>query len=151
MVVHIRKPTSAASMSAAASADVIVSMVGGVSKLKVLDLGEDILNMGLHCDVGLIGGRDFGGMLCGCGCAFFLVDLEARHHLIHNGVGVVESQFVNCSSSFSEFNVSLTEVVFNIFPCFVRLVGAFPRPDVFFEDFLPVEDNEDEVDCLTLS
>ena len=90
-------------------------------------------------------------MLCGCGCAFVLVDLEARHHLIQYGVGVVESQFVYCFSGFSEFKVSFTEVVFKIFPCFLRLVGAFPRPDVVFEDSLTVEDNEGKVYCLSLS
>ena len=71
--------------------------------------------------------------------------------MIHDGVGVVEDQFVNCSSGFSEFKVSFTEVVFKIFPCFVRLVGAFSRPDVVFEYLLPIEDNEGEVYCLTLS
>ena len=43
------------------------------------------------------------------------------------------------------------EVMFEIFPCFVRLVCAFPRPDVVFEYSLPVEDNEGKVYCLTLS
>ena len=107
--------------------------------------------MGIHRGVGLIGGSKFGGVLCGCGCAFILVDLEAHHYLVHNGVGIVESQFVNCSSSFSELKVIFTEVMFKIVPCFVRLVGAFPRPDVVFEDSLPVEDNEGEVYFLTLS
>ena len=90
-------------------------------------------------------------MLCGCGCEFFLVNLEARNHLIHDGVGVVETQLVNCSSILSEFKASFTEVVFKIFPCFVCLVGAFPHPDVFFEDSLPVEDKEGKVYFLTLS
>ena len=94
-------------------------------------------------------------MLCGCGCgcgyAFVLVDLEARHHLIHDSVGVVEAQFVNSSSGFSDLNVSFTEVVFKIVPCFIRLVGAFPRPYFVFEDFLPVEDNKGKVYCLNLS
>ena len=90
-------------------------------------------------------------MLCGYGCAFVLVNLKARHHLIHYGVGVVEAQFVNCSSGFSEFKVRFTEVVFKFFLCFVLLVDAFPRPDVVFEDSLPVEDNEGKVYCLTLS
>ena len=76
-----------------------------------------------HRGVGLIGGSEFGGVLCGCGCALVLVDLEARHNLIHDGVGVVESQFVNCSSILSEFKASFTEVVFKVFPCFVCLVG----------------------------
>ena len=126
-------------------------MIGGVSELQGLDLSDDSLNLGLHRGAGLVGGSEFGGVFCGCGCAFVLVDLEARHHLIHNGVGVVESQFVNCSSSFSEFKVSFTEVMFKIVPCFVRLVGAFPRPDVVFEDLFPVKDNEGVVYCLTLS
>ena len=90
-------------------------------------------------------------MLCGCGCVFVLVNLEARHHLVHDGVGVVEAQFFNCSSSFSDLNMSFTEVIFKIVPFFVRLVGAFPRPEVVFEDLLPVEDNKGEVYCLTLS
>ena len=90
-------------------------------------------------------------MLCGCGCAFVFVDLEAHHHLVHDGVGVVESQFVNCTSSLSEFKVIFAEVIIKIVSCFVRSVGAFPRPDVVFEDSLPVEDNEGEVNCLNLS
>ena len=90
-------------------------------------------------------------MLCGCVCAFVPVNLEARHHLVNNGVGVVEAQFIVCSSIFSKFKVSFTEVMFKIFPYFVRLVGAFPHPDVIFEDSLPVEDNEGKVYCLTLS
>ena len=71
--------------------------------------------------------------------------------MIYNGIGVVEYQFVNCSSGFYEFKVSLTGVVFKIVPYFIRLVGAFPRPDVVFEYSLPVEDNEGEDYCLTLS
>ena len=126
-------------------------MVGGVSELKGLDLGEESLYLGLHRGVGLIGGSEFGGVLCGCGYAFVLVDFEACHNLIHNGVGVVEAQFVNCSSGFSEFKGSFTEVVFKIVPCFLRLVGAFTRPDVVFEYFLPVEDNKGEIYCLNLS
>ena len=47
--------------------------------------------------------------------------------------------------------MSFTEVMFEIFSCFVHLFGAFPRPDVIFEYLLPVEDNEGEVYCLTLS
>ena len=66
----------------------------------------------------MIGDNEFGGVLCGCGCAFILVDLETRHHLVHDGVGVAEAQFVNLSSSFSEFKVSFTEVMFENFPCF---------------------------------
>ena len=82
-------------------------MIGGVSELKVLDLSEESLHLGLHCGVGLIGGSEFGGVLCGCDCAFVLVNLVARHHLIHDGVGVAESQFFNCSSGFSEFKLCL--------------------------------------------
>ena len=137
-------------MSAAASAAVIVSMIGGVSNLKGLDLGDESLHLGLHHDVGLIGGSESSGVLCGCGCAFVLVNLEACHHLIHDGVGVVGAQLVNCSYSFSEFKVSFTEVVFKIVPCFVRLVGAFPRPNSVFEHLLPVGYNKGEVYCLTL-
>ena len=126
-------------------------MIGGFSELKGMELGEESLHLVLHRGVGMIGGSELGGVLCGCGFAFVLVDLEARHNLIHDGVGVVESQFVNCSSGFSEFKVSFTEVVFKIVPCFVCLVGAFPLPDVVFEYSLPVEYNEGEVYCLTLS
>ena len=126
-------------------------MIGGVSEPKGLDLGEESLHMGIHSDVGLIGGSEFGGVLCGYGCAFVLVNLEARHHLIHDGVGILEAQFVNCSSCFSYFKVSFKEVVFKTFPWFVCLAGAFPSPDVVFEYSLPVEDNEGEDYCLTLS
>ena len=41
--------------------------------------------------------------------------------------------------------------MFEMVPCFVRLVGKFPRPDFVFDDALPVEDNEVKVYCLTLS
>ena len=126
-------------------------MIGGFSELKGLDLSEEILHTGLHRSIGLIGGSNFGGVLWRCGCAFVLVDFEARHHLIHDGVGVVEYQFVNCSSGFYEFKVSLTGVVFKIVPYFARLVGAFSRLDVVFEYSLPVEGNGGEVYCLTLS
>ena len=90
-------------------------------------------------------------MLCGCGCAFVLVDLEAHHHMVHDGVGIVEAQFVNCSSCFSEFKASFTEVMFGIVPCFLRLVGAFPLPDVVFENTLPVEYDKGKVYCMSLS
>ena len=88
---------------------------------------------------------------CGCGCALVFADLEARHHLVHNGVGVMKSQFINFTSSFSEFNVSFAEFMFEIVPCFVRLVCALPCLDIIFEDSLPVEDDKGEVDFLTLS
>ena len=144
-------PTGAVSTSVAASVAVIVSMIGGFIYMKVLDLGGESLYLVLHCGVGLVGGSEFGGVLCGSGCAFILVNLEAFHHLVHDGVGVVEDQFVYCSSSFSEFKVIFTEVMFKIVPCFVRVVGAFPRPDVVFEYLLPFHDNEVKVYCLTLS
>ena len=80
-------------------------------------------------------------MLGGYGCALVLVDLRARHNLIYNGVGVVEAQFVNHSAGFPVFKLSFLEVVFEVIPCFVRRVGAFPRLDVVFEDSLFVEDN----------
>ena len=81
----------------------------------------------------MIGRSEFCGVLCGCGCELVFVNLEVRHHLVHNGVGVLEAQFINCLSSLSEFKVSFAEVMFEIFPCFVRLVCAFPRQDVVFE------------------
>ena len=80
-------------------------------------------------------------MLGGCGCALVLVDLRVRHNLIYNGVGVVEAQFVNRSAGFPVFKPRFLEVVFEVIPCFVRRVGAFPRLDVVFEDSLFVEDN----------
>ena len=61
-------PNGAVSMSSAAYAAVIVSVIGGVSELKDLELGEESLHLGLHCGVGLIGRSKFGGVLCGCGC-----------------------------------------------------------------------------------
>ena len=143
-------PTGTASMSASASVAIVFSMIGGVSYLKVLVLGEESLYMGLHSGVGLLGRNELGGMLCGCGCTFVLANLEARHRLIHDGVGIVEDQFFYCSSSFSEFKLNFTEVMFKNFPCFLHLVGAFLRLDVFFEDSLPVEDNKGEIYCLTL-
>ena len=89
--------------------------------------------------------------MCVCGCAFILVELEARQHLFYDGVGAVEAQFANRYSSFSEFKVSFAEVMLEIVPCIVLWVGAFPRPDVIFEYSLPIEDNEGEVCFLTLS
>ena len=90
-------------------------------------------------------------MLCGSGCGLVFVDLEARHHLVHNGVGVVKAQCINCPSSLTELKVSFAEVMFEIVPSFVRLVCVLPILDVIFEDSLSVEDNKGEVDCLTLS
>ena len=137
-------PTGAASTSAAVSAAIIVYMIGGVSKLKGLELGEESLNMGLHHVIVLISGSAFGGVLCGCGCTFVLVNLEAHHLMVHDGVGVVEDQFVYCSSGFSEFKVSFTELMFKIFACFYTWLVRFARPDVVF-------DNKGEVYYLTLS
>ena len=47
--------------------------------------------------------------------------------------------------------MSFSEVMFEIIPSFVHLVCALPRSYVIFEDLLPVEDKEGEVNCLTLS
>ena len=77
-------------------------------------------------------------MLCGCGSALVFVDLEAHHHLVHNGVGVVKYQFIRCTSCLSEFKVNFAEVMFEVFPCFVRLVRALPRSDVIFEDLFNI-------------
>ena len=46
--------------------------------------------------------------------------------------------------------MSFFEVVLEVIPCFVRWIGAFPRPYVVFEDSLYVEDNKGEVYFLTL-
>ena len=62
----------------------------------------------------------------------------------------MESQFINCSSSFPEFKVSFSEVMFEVIPCFVRRIVAFPCLDVVFEDSLFVGDNKGRVYCLTL-
>ena len=89
-------------------------------------------------------------MLGGGGCTFILVDLEARHNLIYDGVGVVKSQSVNCATGFHEFKVSFSEAVLEVVPYFVLQIGAFPRPYVVFEYSLSVEDNEGKVYRLTL-
>ena len=47
--------------------------------------------------------------------------------------------------------MSFAEVMFEIVPCFVGLVCGLSHGDVIFEDSLPVDDNEGEVDCLILS
>ena len=112
-----------------------------VCGLKGLNLVEESLHLGLPCGVGLIGRCEFGCMLGGSGCAFVLVDLDVPHHLIYNGVGVVEAHFVNSSAVFPELKVSLSEVVSEVIPYFVRQIGAFPRLDVVFENSLFVEDN----------
>ena len=137
--------TGAASTSATASASKIVSVIGlvfmRVGELKGLHLGYEILNLGLHRGVGLIVGCKFNCMLVGSGCAFVLIALEARHHLIYNGVGVVEAQLVNCSAGLPEFKVSFSVVVLEVIPCFVFRVGAFPRLDFVFGNELSMEDN----------
>ena len=89
-------------------------------------------------------------MLCGCGHAFVFVNLEARHHLIDNGVGVVEAEFIDGASCFSEFKVSFAEVVLEFGPRLVCVVCTFPCTDVIFEDPLFVQDDEGEVDFLAL-
>ena len=87
-------------------------------------------------------------MLCGCGRAFVFVDLEA--HLIGNGIGVVEAEFIDGDACLSEFKASFTEVVLEVDPRLVCVVCKFPRADVIFEDRLFVLDDEGEVDCLVL-
>ena len=89
-------------------------------------------------------------MLCGCSCAFVFVDLEARHHLIDNGLGVVEAEFIDGASCFLEFKVSLAEVVLEVGPLLVSVICTFPCVDVIFEDPLFVKDEEGGVDCLDL-
>ena len=101
-------------------------------------MGEESLYLRLHCGVGLIGGRKFGSVLCGCGSALVFVDLEARHHLFHNGVGVVKIEFINCTPCFPEFKVSFAEVIFEVVPCVVCLVCLLPHSYVIFEYLLPV-------------
>ena len=73
-----------------------------------------------------------------------------RHHLVDNGVGVVEAKFIDITSCFLEFKASFAEVVLEFVSRFVCLVCAFPRLDVIFEDPLLVDYDEGEVDCLTL-
>ena len=99
------------------------------------------MRLGLHRGVGLVGGCKFGCVLGGCGCVLLLVDLGVHHNLIYNGVGIVEAQFVNRSAGFPVFKVSFLEVVFEVIPYVVCRIGAFPRPNVVFEDSLFVEDN----------
>ena len=105
--------------------------------------------MGLHSGVGLVGECEFGCMLGGGGCAFFFIDFEAHHHLIYNGVGVMEAKSVDRSAGFSELKVSFSEFVLEIIPSFVCWSSVFPRTDVVFENSLFVEDNKGEVYCLT--
>ena len=101
-------------------------------------MGKESLHLQLHSGVGLIGRHEYGRVLCGCGCVLVFVNLEARHHLVHNGVGVVEAEFIYRTSSLSEFKVSLTEVMFEVVPRFVCFVFALPRSDVIFEYVFPV-------------
>ena len=61
-------------------------------------------------------------MLCGCVCAFVFINLEACHHLIENGVGVVEAKFIDGASCFSEFKASFAEVVLEVDPRLVCVV-----------------------------
>ena len=89
-------------------------------------------------------------MLCGCGRAFVFVDLEARHNLIDNDVGVVEAVFIDVASFFSEFEASFAEVMLEVEPRLVYVVCTFPRADVIFEDTLVVKDDKGEVDCFAL-
>ena len=96
-------------------------------------MGKESLHLRRHSDVGTIVVRELGNVLCGCGGALVFVDLEARHHLVHNIVGVVKAEFINCTSCFSEFKASLAEVMFDVVPCFVCLVCALPRSDIIFE------------------
>ena len=105
-----------------------------VREMKGLKLGEGSLHLLLHHGVGMIGGCEFGFMLGGGGCAFVLVNLEAHHHLVYNGVALVESQFVNRSAGFPEFKASFLEVVLEVISCFVLRIGAFTRLNVIFED-----------------
>ena len=121
-----------------------------VCKLKGLNLGEESLHLELHHVVGFIDGCEFVWVLGGGGCAFFLVDLEVRHHLIYDGIGIAEAQFVNCSTGFPEFKVSFSEAVPEVVPCFVLRIGAFLHLDVVFEDLLSMDNNEGEVYCLTM-
>ena len=73
-------------------------------------------------------------MLCDCGRAFVFIDLEARHHMVDSGVGVVEADFIDGASCFSDFKVSFVEVVLEVDPLLVYVVCTFPRADVIFED-----------------
>ena len=79
-----------------------------------------------------------------------LIDLEALHHFIYDGIGVVEAQFVYRSACFPDLKVSFLGAVFQVIPCFVCRIGVFPLPDVVFEDSLFVEDNKFKVYCLNL-
>ena len=120
--------TTSASAPASVSASEIVPTIVLVSmrvrKLKGLNFGEESSHLGIHRGVSLIGGYEFGCVLGGGGCTFVLINLEAHHHFIYDGVGVVEYQFVNSSNGFPEFKVSLSEVVLEVIPCFVHRIGV---------------------------
>ena len=96
------------------------------------------MHLQLHRGIGLVGGRECSSVLCECGSAPVVVDLESRHHLIHNGVGVVKPDFIYCTYCLYEFKESFAEVIFEVIPRFVRLVCALPLLDAIFEDSLPV-------------
>ena len=104
--------------------------------MKGLDLGEERLHLRHHHGVGLIGRCEFGCMLGGGGCAFVFVNFEVRHHLIYDGVGVVEAKFVDRYAVFSELKVSFSEVVIRNFPSFLHRSGLFPCMDVVFKNSL---------------
>ena len=70
--------------------------------------------------------------------------------MIDNGVGVVEVEFIDGASYFSEFKMSFAEVVLEVDPRLVCVVCTFPRAYVIFEDPLFVQDDKDAVDCLAL-
>ena len=72
------------------------------------------------------------------------------HHLIDNGVGVVEADFIDGASYLLEFKVSFSEVVLEFGPRLVCVVCTFPCSDVIFEDPLFIQDDKGEVGCLAL-
>ena len=113
-------------------------------------MGGKSLHLRLHRGIGLIGRRECGSVLCGCGRALVFVNLEARHNLIENSVVVVEAEFTDGASCSSEFKVRFTEIVLEFDPRLVCVVCMFPRADVIFEDPLFVQDDEGKVDCLDL-
>ena len=64
-------------------------------------MGEESLHLRLHRGVGMIGRRKCGSMLCDGGHAFVFINLEVCHHVVDNGVGVVEAGFIDGTSCFS--------------------------------------------------
>ena len=109
-------------------------------------MGKESPHLQLQSGVGLIGRHKCGSMLYCCGHAFVYVYLEVRHHLVYNGVGLVEAGFVDSTSCLSEFKVSFAEVVLEVVPHFVCLVCVFPCSDVIFEDPLLFQYDKGEVD-----